>query len=145
MKNFKIFIATFTFFVVALSVDAQQYVQTFSNDTVQADTTYFPSSSSAPGTLRPSYGIKSSISTGVVSFTFTHTDVADSLSFAGIEGSNDATNWTSAATLAATSTDGTSTIYTSTPLSWLYYRVRLSCATDDTVAITNPKLIYKEK
>jgi len=128
----------------ALTVSAQQYKYTFATDTVQGDTTYYPSSNSAPEVLRPSYGLKSSITTGVVSFTFTHTDIADSLAFAGIEGSNDASNWTSLSTLAATSTDGTSTINTSTPLLWLYYRVRLSCASGDTVKITSPTLIYKE-
>ena len=139
-----IFLFAFVFTLVATS-NAQQYVQTFSNDTVQGDTTYFPSSSSDPTALSPSYGLKSTISTGVISFTFTHEDVADSLAFAGIEGSNNATNWHIVSSVAATSTDGESVVSISTPLSFLYYRVRLSCLTGDEVAITNPKLIYKEK
>jgi len=133
------------FAIVALSISAQQFSYTYANDTVKADTNYYPSSNSDPNTLSPSYGLKSTISTGAVSFTFTHTDVADSLNFSGIEGSNNATNWYTVSSVASTTADGESVVSTSTPLLYLYYRVRLSCAATDTVAITSPKLIYKEK
>lgn len=141
-------IITILFFAaLCFSLSAQQFVRTYSADTIKGDTTYFPSSSSDPTTLSPSYGIKSTISTGVITFTFTHTDVDDQLLFAGLEGSNNAINWSIADTLTAAerTADGESILITSTPLNYLYYRVRLSAATGDTVAVTAPKLIYKEK
>lgn len=140
-------ISILLFAVIALSVSAQQFAHTYSADTIKGDTTYFPSSLSDPTTLSPSYGIKSTISTGVISFTFTHTDVADQMNYAALEGSNNATNWEIADTLTAAerTADGEDILVTSTPLKYLYYRVFLSCATGDTVAITAPKLIYKEK
>lgn len=130
-----------------ISANAQQFLRTYATDTVKGDTTYFPSSNSDANTLAPSYGLKSSTSTGVISFTFTHTDIDDQLNFAGLEGSNNATNWHVADTLTAAerTADGESVLVTSTPLSYLYYRVRLSAATGDTVKVTTPRLIYKEK
>lgn len=141
----KLLLLSLVFAFAMVSVNAQQFLRTYANDTVKADTNYYPSSNSDPNTLSPSYGVKSTISTGVVSFTFTHTDVADSLAFAGIEGSNNASNWYTVSTVAATSTDGESVVSTSTPLTYLYYRARLSAASGDTVAITNARIIYKEK
>lgn len=134
---------------LALASNAQQYWYTFANDTVKADTNYYPSSSSDPNTLAPSTGVHSTISTGVISFTFTHTDVTDSLAVARIEGRNrGTTTWTPLtgnAALSSTTTDGVSTIYTSTPLVYEYYRGFISCATGDTVAVTSPTITYKEK
>jgi hypothetical protein len=131
----------FLCFALALgvSLSAQQYKYTFANDTVKGDTNYYPS---------PTGFIKSVTSTGVVSFTLTHTDVKDSLKYVRLEGSDDAITWvalTGNAALVNTTTDGTSKIYASTPLTYLYYRAFVAAASGDTVAVTSPILIYKDK
>ena len=59
--------------VLGMAVNAQKYYSLPANDTVQADTNYIPSSTG--------YDLKN-IQNGVLSYTFTHTDVADSLSYA---------------------------------------------------------------
>jgi hypothetical protein len=122
-----------------INVDAQIQNKPFLNDTIKADTnTYFSNH------LYDKYS-------GVVMFTFTHTDVADSLAVAVMQGSNTNTSvistWstlTGTAILPLTSTDGTTTLI-KTPPEFLYFRVFLSCATGDTVAITNPVFVYKEE
>lgn len=125
--------------LLGMSVNAQKYYYEAADDTIKADTNYIPSSSG--------YDLKN-IESGVLSFTFTHTDVADSLSYAKIEWRNSTsdswTAYTGNAIVANTSTDGQSRIYISTPLIDRYARVRLSCASGDTVAITNQTLMLKE-
>lgn len=125
--------------LASVSVDAQQYYREFADDTIAVDTNYYPSSTGY---------VKSKVNTGVVTFTFTHTDVADSLAIARLEGrDNTSQTWTAltgTAILSQTTTDGTSKIYTTTPLTYLYYRAFLSCASGDSVAITDPILMYKE-
>jgi len=132
-------------FVAFATTNAQQYIYPTPSsiawdDTIKADTNYYPSTSGY---------IISKITTGSISFTFTHTDVTDSLKYARLEWSDDLVTWTAAPTgtgvLANTTTNGQSKIYLSTPLTALYYRAFLACATGDTVAITNPTLMYKEK
>lgn len=126
-------------FAFSLNVEAQIQNKPFLNDTIKADTnTYFSNH------LYDKYS-------GVVMFTFTHTDVADSLNVAVMQGSNTNTsvnstwsNLTGTAILPITSTDGTTTLI-KTPPEFLYFRVFLSCATGDTVAITNPTFVYKEE
>ena len=127
------------------TTQAQQYIyptpsSTAWDDTIQADTNYYPSATGY---------VISKITTGSISFTFTHTDVADSLSYARLEWSDDRLTWTAATgtgvLTAGKTTDGQSKVYVSTPLTALYYRAALACATGDTVAITNPTLMYKEK
>jgi endonuclease YncB( thermonuclease family) len=50
---------------------------------------------------------------------------------------------TGTAAMTATTTDGQSTIYTSTPLLHRYYRVVLHTAAGDTVKITKATLLIK--
>lgn len=134
MKRFLIFSLLV---LVALTANAQKYFYEAADDTVKYDTNTYPSATSY---------IKVPNADGVVSFTFTHTDVADSLSFARLEGSDDGSTWTALtgnAALSNTTTDGQSKIYTSNPLIYLYYRSRIACAATDSVAITDPILMYK--
>lgn len=123
----------------AMTLNAQKYIHTFPTDTVSAaEVIYYPSSS----------GLNTAeSSTGAVLFTFTHTDLVDSLNYARIEWA-DNTTWTamtSPAALVNTTTNGESTIYTSTPIIHSKYRVALYCAATDSVKITVPTLIYKNK
>ena len=124
--------------VLGMAVNAQKYIYFPANDTIKGDTTTFGL-------------VKSVESAGSVVFMFTHTDVTDSLTVAKIEGAytnTASTTWTAltgTAVLANTTTDGTATLYTSTPLLYLYYRGFLSCASGDTVAITNPMVLYKRE
>lgn len=120
-----------------MTASAQKRFYDLSNDTIKADTNYYPSSA----------GFEVPTSGGLVIFEFTHTDVADSLAAARLEGYI-GTSWvalTGTGALSLTTTDGTSRIYVSTPLPYLKYRAWLSCASGDTVAITNPFLMLKEE
>ena len=125
--------------VLGIALHAQSsYYDGFASEQIQGDTSYYPNSN----------GYKAKKTTGVVSFTFAKTDVADSLSFARIEG-RDATDdtWkvlTGTAALVNTSTDGVTKLYTTTPNIYLYYRVGLACATGDTVSISNQTFMIKE-
>lgn len=136
MKKFLLIIALLTLFIGA---NAQKYYYPVADESIQGDTSYYPSSSG--------YDLRN-IETGAFSFTFTHTDVADSLKYAGIEYRNSTdgtwTTYTGNAVLSLTSTDGQDKIYISTPLIDRYVRVRLSCAAGDTVAITSAVLMLKE-
>lgn len=136
MKKLVLLFALFSFVVV---LNAQKVYYPASNDTIKGDTNYVPSSSG--------YDLRN-IESGALSFTFTHTDVADSLSFAGFEWRNSTSDswaaYTGNAILSATTTNGTDRIYLSTPLIDRFVRVRLSCAAGDTVAITNQTLQLKE-
>lgn len=124
---------------VALAANAQKVYYTASDDTIKGDTNYVPSTSG--------YDLKN-IESGALSFTFTHTDVADSLSYAGLEWRNSTSGtwaaYTGDGVLSSTSTDGQSKVYISTPLIDRYVRMRLSCASGDTVAITGQVLMLKE-
>lgn len=121
------------------AINAQQYLYFPADDTITADTNYIPSSSG--------YALKN-IESGVLSFTFTTSDVTDSLSFAGLEWRNNTddawTAYTGNGILSETSTDGIHKVYISTPLIDRFVRVRLSCATGDEVAITNQTMMLKE-
>ena len=125
--------------ILGMAANAQKYYYTAIDDTIAADTNYIPSSNG--------YDLRN-VESGAFSFTFNHIDVADSLSYAGIEYRNSTdgtwTTYAGNAVLTATSTDGQSRIYISTPLIDRYVRVRLSCATGDSVAITNQVLMLKE-
>jgi hypothetical protein len=83
----------------------------------------------------------------VAAFNFTKADVADSLAVAKMQGSMDNSVWVdltdNTASLSNTTTDGTTTLYVTNPI-YLYYRGFLSCATGDTVAVTNARFIIKE-
>lgn len=136
MKNFILAMLLFAF---AFICEGQKVYYPAADDTIKGDTNYIPSSSG--------YDLRN-IESGVLSFTFTHTDVADSLSFAGLEWRNTTTqSWTAYSgngALSATTTDGQSEIYISTPLRHKYVRARLSCASGDTVAITKQLFMLKE-
>jgi len=132
MKKLITILLMFALFI-SVNVEAQKYYYTPANDTVSADTNTYA-------------GIQAKGSTGIIIFEFYHKDVADSLSFARLEGSMDNTNFTALtgnAALSATTTDGTSIIYTVTALKYRWYRVRLACASGDSVALTNMTLMYK--
>ena len=124
---------------LGLAANAQKVYYPAADDTIQADTNYIPSSSG--------YDLKN-IEGGALSFTFTHTDVADSLAFARLEWRNSTTqNWTAYTgngALTSTTTDGQSKIYVTTPLIDRYVRVGLGCAAGDTVAVTEQILMLKE-
>jgi len=126
-----IFVLAFTF-----NVDAQKQNKAFADDTIKAETNLYVSNQ-----------IVKEYSTTVITFTFTKADVTDSLSVAKIQGSNDNTTFydisDASANLSVTSTDGTTRLYVVNPLD-LYYRGVLTCASGDTVAITNPAIIIKE-
>jgi hypothetical protein len=123
---------------LGLTANAQKYYSLPANDTIVAESLYFP--------LAAGYDLKN-VESGAFSFTFTHTDVADSLSVAAIQYSNDRTTWTSYtgnAALTTTTTDGQSRIYISTPLVDRYVRAILTAATGDSVALTGMVLMLKE-
>lgn len=122
--------------MAAMTVSAQKRYYEFADDTIKADTNYYPSTA----------GFKVESAYGVLSFEFTHADVADSLSFVRFEGKI-GTEWvplTGTAAMANTSTDGTDQIYNILEFQYLYYRVALACASGDTVAVTDPVLMYKD-
>ena len=135
------FLLLFTAIVVPGEVNAQKGDYIFTTDTVSASSAlYYPSSA----------GLKAARhSVGVITFTFTHTDLADSLASARLEYLDHASGtWTAMtgnAALTNTSTDGQSTIYASTPLLNKWYRAALACAATDSVKITNATLLYKEE
>lgn len=132
-------ILLFSLSLLFVAVNAQKYDYPLADDTIKGDTNYIPSSSG--------YDLKN-IESGVFTFTFTHTDVADSLSFAGLEYRNTTTQswaaYTGNGVLSVTSTDGQSQVYISTPMKDRYVRARLSCASGDTVVITKQSFILKE-
>ena len=118
------------------SVNAQIQNKPFADDTIKGDTNIYVSN--LPVTK---------YSTQVVIFSFTHVDVADSMNVARIQGSTDNSEFynlpdASSFSLAKT-TDGTTRLYVTNPLD-LFYRAFLSCATGDTVAVTNPTWLIKE-
>jgi hypothetical protein len=124
-------------FVFASFANGQKYLSQPAAQQVAGDTVYFPTSNG--------YDLKN-IESGAFSFTFTHTDVADSLSAAAIQYSNDRVTWTSYtgnAALTATSTDGQDRLYISTSLIDRFVRVRLSCAAGDTVSLSGMVLLLK--
>lgn len=126
--------------VLGIAVNAQKYTADWvTADTLKGnDTNYYPSSS---GFDCAAFG------TGTITFTFTHTDIADSLNYARIEYVDYSTGtWTALtgnAALSLTTTDGQSTIYTSTPILHKYYRVALHTAAGDTVKLTKASLLIK--
>jgi len=132
----KLFLISLLFVVLGITASAQKQSYPFANDTVQADTSTYAGNRAVE-----------KYSTTVVTFTFVKVDVADSLSVAKIQGSNNNVNFydlaDASANLAATSTDGVSRLYVTNPLD-LYYRGFLACASGDTVAVTNAILIVKE-
>lgn len=135
MKNLILIISVL---FLSLSVNAQKYIYFPANDTLKADTNYIPSSNG--------YNLRD-VSTGSLSYTFTTSDVADSLSFAGFEWRNNTddawTVYTGNAVSIDKTTDGIHKVYLTTPLLDRFIRVRLSCATGDTVAVTNQTLLLK--
>ena len=122
--------------VVAMAANAQVQNKSFDNDTIAADT----------NTYESNY-VVDKYSTSTVLFGFTKVDVADSLNVAKMQGSLDNSNWVdltdATANLTSTTTDGTTILYITNP-KFLYYRGYLSCATGDTVAVTNAGFIVKE-
>jgi hypothetical protein len=147
MKKLAIIISVF--FALIVSAGAQQYRQTFGVDTIAADTSYYPSASSNRSVASPLTGLTVTSSTGVISYTFTHADIStgDSIAAVQIQGSNNGTVWTSVGSngaVADLATGGTTNLYTSTPLLYLYYRVAVYGKVGNTVKISSSKLIYKK-
>lgn len=138
MKKILLLISIIVFAFI-LNVDAQKQNKPFANDTIKGDTAVYYSNVNV---------IKYS---GIVLFTFTKSDVTDSLNVATMQGSNTNTStdskWTTltgTATLPLTSADGT-TVLIKTPPDFLFYRTFLSCAAGDTVAITDAAFVIKEE
>jgi len=122
---------------LGLVVNAQVQSKSFANDTVKGDTNAYVSNLLIDG-----------YSNTVLVFAFTKTDIADSLSAAKIQGSMDNLTFVdltdASANLTNTTTDGTSALYVENPV-FLYYRGFLSCATGDTVAVTNAGFYVKKE
>lgn len=133
----KKFISLFIILLISLSgLEAQKVNKSFTADTVKADTVYF------------TIGKAIELTKGTISFQFSTTDIADSLSYGRIEGSRDNTNFvalTGNAALSNTSTDGFKEVYLVDNLRFLYYRLALACASGDTVAISNAGILFKEE
>ena len=131
-----IFLISVMLFAFTFTVDAQKQNKPFADDTIKADTNIYVSN----------YRVDK-FSTTTVIFSFTHVDVADSLNVAKIQGSMDNDEFYDISDATATSfdktTDGTTRLYVTNPVD-LFFRTFLSCATGDTVAITNPTWIVKE-
>jgi hypothetical protein len=123
--------------LIGMSASAQKRERGFTTDTVQgAETVYF------------TFAGKIEKYNGVVAFSGTKTDVADSLNLFRIQGANwsdfrDATNLTGDGALVNTTTDGGFNLFI-TPPTYMYYRLAATCAAGDTVIITTPKLTYRE-
>jgi hypothetical protein len=134
----KILIVIMVLLGSVLNTEAQRIYYPVANDTVKGDTNYIPSESG--------YDLRN-FNDGSLSFTFTHTDVADSLSFARIEWRNTTTGtweaYTGNAALVNTTTDGQSKIYLTTPIIDRYVRIGIACASGDTVALTKQILLFK--
>lgn len=133
MKKILFLIALLAFFVNA---NAQKQNKSFDDDTIKAEVKTYASNVKV-----------TKYANQVVIFTFTKTDVADSLSAAKIQGSVDNSTFydlsDASANLTETTTDGTTRLYLTNPKD-LYYRGYLSCATGDTVAITDASILIKE-
>jgi F420-0:gamma-glutamyl ligase-like protein len=131
----KLFIISLLALIVgAVSVSAQRIDKTFAVDTVKATTKYYTSPI-----------IKSS--DGVLGFLVNKKDIADSLSVLKLQGAMESAfaypiDLTGTAALANTTTDGTVFLYVSDPI-YLYYRLKATAATGDTVALPTVRLIYK--
>lgn len=125
----------------AATLSAQEILYFPADDSIQADTSYVPSSSG--------WDMGNKSPAGALSFTFRKVDVADSLSFAGFEYRNETTETWTAYTgngiVSNTTTDGLSRIYITTPIIDRFIRARLSCASGDTVAVTNQVFMFKEE
>jgi hypothetical protein len=132
MKKF-IIISLLAF--VALAVDAQRIDQSFVSDTAISGTIYF--TRAAP--------IKTF--DGVLGFIFTRTDIKDSCTVLRMQGAMESAfaapvDQTGTGTVAATTTDGTYFLYVTSPV-YLYYRLKATVASGDSVKFTNVRLIYK--
>lgn len=127
-----------TIIAVALTINAtaQKAEKVFTIDTVQgAESIYF------------SYASKVKTNDGIVGFSLVKEDIADSLSSLVMQGAmtsdySDAIDLTGNAVLSETSTDGASFLYEESP-KYLYYRLKATCASGDTVAFSSIKFIYK--
>jgi hypothetical protein len=124
------------------NVSAQKYIHTWATaDTIKGNVyRYYPATAG--------YDMGAT-STGSVLFQFTKTDKTDSLNYARFEYLDQFggtwTAMTGTAALVNTTTDGTTVLYTSTPLLHKYYRAILHCVAGDTVKITNATLLIKDK
>jgi len=138
MKKF-IIISLLAF--AALAVNAQRIEKdyvcstcTTTSDTIAAETVYY------------TYARPVKTFDGILGWEFTKEDIADSLSVCKLQGcmtSNFATavDLTGTALLSNTTTNGSTFLYVTNPI-YLYYRLKVTAATGDTVKITNCKLIY---
>jgi len=122
---------------LGLVVNAQVQSKSFANDTIVSDTNTYVSNLLIDG-----------YSNTVLLFAFTKSDVKDSLSTAKIQGSVDNSVFVdlvdASANLTNTSTNGTTILYVTNP-KMFYYRGFLSCASGDTVAVTNASFYIKKE
>jgi hypothetical protein len=79
---------------------------------------------------------------GIVSFTFTMTNTADSCNNVILQGSNNNSNFFAVSPLA--DTDVTSGILYDLNPDYLYYRLFMSTAAGDTVIVTSVNFVWKE-
>ncbi len=123
--------------LVAVAVTrAQEIDKSFVSDTAISGTIYF------------SYTKPIVPATGVLGFIFTKTDIKDSCTVLKLQGAMESAftapvDQTGTAALAATTTDGTSFLYVTSP-PYLYYRLKATVASGDSVKFTNVRLVYKK-
>jgi hypothetical protein len=123
--------------VAATAVNAQ--ILSFTSDTIKGDTTFVPSE----------YGVNIlDTPDGVLSLSFTTVDIADSLSFAGLEYRNNTEDawqtYTGGSVEVGKSVDGYHETSVTGYILGRFVRGRYSCAAGDTVAVTNGTLILKK-
>ena len=132
----KILILFITLIALAFTSQGQKVNKSFTDTSVDGDTVLFEMTRLVE------------LTKGVVIYDFTTVDVADSLAFARIEGSNDNLNWfplIDNAAIVSTSTDGAKQVYQVDNLRHLYYKLALGAATGDTVTVSNVRVIFKEE
>lgn len=121
--------------IVVATASAQRINQSFVSDTAISGTIYFTSARTI------------STSDGVLGFIFTKTDIKDSCTILRMQGAMESSfaapiDQTGTATLTNTTTDGTTFLYVTSPV-YLYYRLKATVASGDSVKFTNVRLIYK--
>ena len=121
--------------ILGITLNAQRIEKSFTGDTCISGSIYF------------SYAKPITTYNGVLGYVFTKTDKKDSCTILRLQASmvsdfSAVVDQTGTATLANTTTDGTTFLYVTDP-PYLFYRLKATTASGDSVIFTNVKLIYK--
>lgn len=122
---------------VVATTSAQKQYQTLTGDTVIGTTTYF-----TPGFKLPLYD-------GIFAVSFRKVDIKDSLTVCKLQGAmqsdfGDAQDISdTGGYLSNTTTDGYTVLYVATP-KYLYYRLKTTTASGDSVYVYDINAVYKE-